>query len=492
MKKYIIAFFLTISCFGKKVNAQIGVRFDPSVQPTQDMQYFRPTGNLNVGDCMPFYHNGLFSLFWLVDSLHGENLQGLGGHQWVVSTSRDLKSWTHHPIAIGIDQNWEKSICTGSVAYYDNKYYAFYATRLLNNGNINEQLSYAVSSDGLHFDKQQPNPFYTSAPGYSQRNFRDPKVFVDKKGVFHLFVASEQNDPALNHAAGCLVHLSSKDLKAWTVHEPILTGQPSVPECPDYFFWKGWYYLMYSDNSNTYYVKSRNPYGPWQEPKSQTLNEDWSNVVKTAAFKDDRRIAVGWIPDRRDNKDDAGEIFGGSAVFRELKQLSDGTLATEFPEEMIPKTSAPLNRELITDLYAKHSGKNGVIIEAPNGTGAAHLTDIPLNCRITMEVEPIGNNAQYGLYLHADKNAQNGYRLNLSAQNHRVSLANTNIEAVDGLEGPVKLDIVIRNGIIDVCIDNKRTIVNRTYEQQGKYLYLYAKHGKVAFKSILIRPLLEK
>jgi len=65
------------------------------------------------------------------------------------------------------------------------KFYAFYATRLIDaNGKVNEQLSYAISDDGIHFVKQKPNPFYTSAPGYSKRNFRDPKAVVDADGVF--------------------------------------------------------------------------------------------------------------------------------------------------------------------------------------------------------------------------------------------------------------------------------------------------------------------
>lgn len=82
-----------------------------------------------------------------------------------MSTSSDLKSWRHHPIAIGIDENWEKSICTGSVTFDGKQYYAFYATRLITQDDqINEQLSYAVSKDGLTFKKQKPNPFILLLP----------------------------------------------------------------------------------------------------------------------------------------------------------------------------------------------------------------------------------------------------------------------------------------------------------------------------------------
>src|ERR1700743_937404 len=319
---------LILAVMTGRVTAQLSVHYDPTAQTTDNIDYWKPKGNLFVGDCIPFYHDHTYYLYWLLDSAHHKSLNGLGGHQWALSTSTDLKTWKQYPLALGIDEAWEKSICTGSVVYYKGKYYAFYATRLVNDGKVNEQLSYAISNDGVNFEKQKPNPFYTSAPGYSKRNFRDPKVFVDNNGEFHLFVASNQEHQVMGVNSGCLVHLTSKDLKNWTVHDPILTGQGSTPECPDYFFWKGWYYLVYSDNSNTYYVKSRKAYGPWEEPRYQALNEDWANVVKTAGFKNDRRIAAAWVPSRFEAKDNGHEIFGGNSLFREGIQEPDGNLDT--------------------------------------------------------------------------------------------------------------------------------------------------------------------
>ena len=491
MKKSLV-FFLPV-LFYSNLAAQIGVRYDPTIQSTKNLQYFKPKGDLFVGDCIPFDRNGTYYYYWLLDSAHHRSLKGLGGHQWALSTSTDLKNWKQYPIVLGIDEEWEKSICTGSVVFYKNTYYAFYATRLINaEGKVNEQLSYATSADGVHFQKQKPNPFYTSAPGYSKRDFRDPKVFVDEKtGEFHLFVSSWQENPVLQHAGGCLVHLTSKDLKNWQVLDPILTGQPSVPECPDYFFWKGWYYLVYSDNSDTYYVKSKQPYGPWSEPASQALNEQWANVVKTAGFKDDRRIAAAWIPSRRENKDNGNEDFGGNSLFREVIQLPDGTLNTKFPEEMIPESGPALPLNINAKLNAKLSGENDILVDAPNGIGTGSMDNIPARCRITMEIIPQGTTEEYGLYLRADEKADIGYRLNFSANTEIVSLANTVIKTVEGLNKPIKIDIILKDDIMDVCIDNRRCIVNRTPEQKGSFLWFYAKHGKVIFNKVKIAPLVE-
>jgi beta-fructofuranosidase len=485
---------LPLACFVSHSPAfsQLGVQYDPAIQSTNNMQYFKPKGDLFVGDCIPFARNGVYYYYWLLDSAHHRSLAGLGGHQWVLSTTTDLKNWKQYPVVLGIDEPWEKSICTGSVVFYNHLYYAFYATRLVDNeGKVNEQLSYATSPDGIHFEKKRPNPFYTSAPGYSKRDFRDPKVFVDEKtGEFHLFVSSWQENSILQHAGGCLVHLKSKDLKQWTVLDPILTGQPSVPECPDYFLWKDWYYLVYSDGSNTYYVKSKQPYGPWSEPASQALNESWSNVVKTAAFKNGRRIAAAWVPSRHENKDNNDEIFGGNSLFREIIQLPDGTLNTKFPPEMVPATHPAISGKISAALNAGLIGKDGVMIKSPNGVGAAFTGNIPARCRINLMISPEGASEEYGLYLRSDEKADIGYRLNFNANTAMVSLGNTDIKAVSGLNKPIRVDIILDDDIIDVCVDNRRCIVNRTPEQKGNFLWFYAKHGVVKFTSVKISPLI--
>ena len=491
MRSITALFFLTV-CINCAV-AQFSVNYDPTIQSKENIQYFTPKGNnLFVGDCIPYYHNGTYYLYWLLDSGHHSALNGLGGHQWALSTTKDLIHWTNYPVVIGIDEEWEKSICTGSVAYDGKKFYAFYATRLLDKeGKVNEQLSYATCSDAIHFQKQKPNPFYTSAPGYNKRNFRDPKVIIDSSGVFHLLVSSSiEKDYSVDSNQGCLVHLTSKDLKTWKVNDPILTGQRDVPECPDYFKWNDWYYLLYSQGGNTPYLMSRKPFGPWVEPKFQVFDEDWSNVVKTAEFPNGRRIAASWIPSKRDNNDNGDERFGGCILLREVIQLKDGTLTTKFPKEVIPKIGNELNLELIPDQKAKKMSGNQYLIEALGSIGSLHSSNVPVNCRITFEVNPLGTNEDLGLYLRSTDKASEGYKLSFSANKQTVSLANTKIDAVSGLDKPFKVDIIMNDDIIDVSINEQRCIVNRLIERKGESIWFYAKHGKAIFKNIKIFPII--
>ena len=471
--------------FLPSLGLQASSGYDPDRQPSA-MQYFTPVGGAYfVGDCIPFAHDGTYYLYWLLDEGHHSALGGLGGHQWCVSTTKDLIHWQHHPIAIGIDEEWEKSICTGSVVFHDNRFYAFYATRMLDSGNVCERLSYAMSPDALHWTKQLPNPFFTSAPGFSQRNFRDPKVSVDEDGVFHLFVSSEKTEG--DGPRGCLVHMTSSDLTNWTVDGTVLDGLNAVPECPDYFEWNGWYYLVFGQGLDTYYVKSRNPYGPWEWPETQALKEQWVNVAKTASFGDNRRIVAGWIASRSDGRDSGYGVFGGSVVLREAYQLTNGDLATKFPEEVIPASEAA-QPATITAVSRSTSNDNSVSI---NASGKAYAIDVPRNCIITLDVEPDANCTEYGMRLRSGETGNNGYALTFLPKTQQVKLAHdASLDKVDGLGNKQSLTIVMKDDIIDVCIDQRRCIVNRLPDQNGSYLWFYAQGGNVSFTNVKISSLI--
>ena len=467
------------------IQAQFKIDYDPSIQPKENMQYFAPKGdNLFVGDCIPFWHDGTFYLYWLIDKGHHTSLNGLGGHQWVLSTTKDLKNWKHHPVVIGIDEDWEKSICTGSVTFHKNKFYAFYATRLIDDaGKINEQLSYAISDDGINFVKQKPNPFYTSAPGYSKRDFRDPKVIVDNEGIFHLFVSSTQEKAIIN--SGCLVHLASGNLKEWEVKEPLLSGHGWVPECPDYFKWNGWYYLISGHN----YLMSKQPYGPWKYAESQIFDEPYTAVPKTAEFNGTRRIAASWIPGKKDNKDGGQSLFGGNILLRELVQNKDGTLGIKFPGEALPDISEKISWNLIIDDRIKLTGPGQFLFDARGAFGLAHIENIPANCRISVEIEPDGTNEECGMYLRSSEKPDDGYKLSFSMAKRSVNLAGASINAVSGMNKTYKADIIMKDDFIDVCINDDRTIANRLIEKKGNQIWFFAKNGKVRFNNLVIYPI---
>ncbi len=451
------------------------------------MQYFKPEGDFYVGDCMPFFHDGLFHLFYLVDENHHQALGGLGGHQWAHASSTDLINWTHHPMAIPISDELEGSICTGSVSFHEGKYYAFYATRLRD---WKQHVSLAVSDDCIKFTKIDPKLFYSPPSNYNPNHFRDPVVFLEKKNkIFHMLVTAELNEYPVTGRGGCLAHLTSNHLEEWKIQEPfIIPGFPDVPECPDYFFWNGWYYLIFSNFGKARYRMSRKPLGPWLRPVSDQLDGGASCVMKTAAFHNNRRISVSWIGTRKEEKDYGHHQFGGYTVFRELIQHDDGTLGTKFVNEMNPsgKTINPLEPIPITS--KTKCDTQSILFAESNGLGAAVIKNIPLNFHLKTFAVIVDGNGVFGMRLRSRDTIDTGYDLCFDFPNKTVKLHTNSITQVN-LEKFFWIEIIAKDSIIDVCIGNNRCIIDYCPEQNGENIWFYGWDKNVAFQEIVITKL---
>jgi len=449
------------------------------------MQYFTPDGDLFVGDCMPFYHDGTFRLYYLLDENHHGALGGLGGHQWAQASSRDLLSWDHHPLAIPITEDREGSICTGSVLFHDGVYHGYYATRMRDR---TQHLSLATSRDGVHFDKATPNPFASPPAGYDPLHYRDPTVFHDPgDGLFHMLVTARLEDWPVADRGGCLAHLVSSDLTQWEHRTPfIVPGLPGAPECPDYFVWNGWYYLVFSNGGVARYRMSRAPFGPWLRPRVDTLDGPAARVMKTASFAHGRRLGVAWMGTRRDDGDAGAFQFGGNAVFRELVQHSDGTLGAKFPDEMTP-TGEPSTTHHLSALGsdAEVDGSQ-VRLTAPQGLAAAVCSGLPHDAHLVFRVSPQPDATGFGLRLGAADTLDTGYDLSFSPHDGVAGLHGQRISGIDGLDQPFALQIVIRDDIIDVCIDDRRTLINRCPERSGDRVYFHGQDSNVVFEIVEI------
>ena len=474
MKK--ILFLLICFTYAGHTGAQ---QFDPSAEKTTNLQYFDPNGDsFFAGDPMCLWHNGTFHVFWLWDENHH-----IHGHDWAHMSTTDLINWKHYPLAVKRDLPFENSICTGSQIFWNKKYYAFYATRIKNDKVHSEHVSYAVSDDGINFKKQEPNVLIYAPHEYDSSNFRDPHVYYDDSTkMFYMLVTTALKKAELNKDRYCLLCYTSKDLKKWDLRGPFYfpgsdKGFP-YSECSELFKWNGWYYLLYKIDGSTIYRMSRSVTGPWSAPAEDGLGSDYAMVLKSAEFKENRRIAVGFIPSRAGNKDDGTWTYGGNLVFREYLQSADGELCAVFPKEMIPDI----------DLTFKYPGlKSEYSFLSPYKLTHQKFENVPLNCRITCTVVPTGINSELGMLLR--HSAGGNYELNINALANRVSLGNNSIDKVSGLDQPFTLDIVMKDDIIDVCIAGKRCILNRCPEKKGTNLYLFVHNGNAVFRDLNIQKL---
>ena len=292
----------------------------------EQLQYWRPPGhNARAGDCMPFFDGQKFHLYYLVvrRNHHGKWQSGHGGLQIWHASTRDLRRWRQHPIAVPISEQWQSWWGTGSFALHEGTWFTYQKGPSL----LPEQpcggVQLATSTDGVYFTAQPPHP---ALPGYDCDIFHDVTT-----GTYHLLTTDGYTGREV-----AVVRWTSRDLRNWTrVAEPVLVtarDEYNIDICPHLFEWNGWYYLFAGFDDRGGVWVSRQPFGPWRQHRPVRL--DIPTVPKTAPFPPGRRICAGFLADRG---------WGGNVVFRELIQHPDGALGTRFPPEMAPATGPPAN-----------------------------------------------------------------------------------------------------------------------------------------------------
>ena len=74
----------------------------------------------------------------------------------------------------------------------------------------------------------------------------------------------------------------------------------------------------------------------------------------------------------------------------------------------------------------------------------------------------------------SNTSAESGYDLCIDPTERTVRLNEQLITRVEGLTQPFCLDLIAKDTIIDLCIDDRRCLIDRCPEQTGDILLLYA------------------
>ena len=471
------------------------------------MQYYQPSDeHLFFGDPMPFFHDGVFHLYYLLDADHHQANRTLGGAQVAHASSRDLVNWEHHPLAIptgppgACDQY---TICTGSPFVHDGTWYFWYATRMVPEGGAfadhTQHVCLATGTDGIHFEKDPGNPILHANDRLRARHFRDPVVFRDSDtGLFHMLVTSQLAEEPVFFRNGALAHLTSTDLRNWVWQEPFLVpGLNTAPECPDHFEWNGWYYLTFLVAGQLHYRVSRHPLGPWTRPRVDTLDGPLLKAMKSAAFTGNRRIGVGFLSSRQGYKDGAKTAYAGNAVFRELLQNEDGTLDTSWPQEIIPASGRPVAISPAALTGSLDAGTDRLRLSCPEGFGACVVDGMPVDAHLHMEIEISEGTPHAGLLLCGTGTGKQSNELRFSPFERRVILRNfwTALSPehmlldVGGLDRRFTLDIIQIDSVVDLRINGRRTLATRLYDNRGDRLFFFVENGEATFANIEIRAL---
>jgi len=448
--------------------------------PQTSMQYWKPRGQAYAGDCIPFYHDGTFHLFYLSDRRHHGSKWGQGAHQYAHVTTKDLVHWEHQPLAVPIIEQWECSMGTGDVIWHDGVFHVFYTDcggrcEYEDKPQRGSWIFAATSTDGVHFTKDL-KPLVT---GHDCEVFRDPAT-----GLFHL-------------VRGGGNRLVSKDLRHWeeTPGDFVQRKPGTSGECPNHFEWNGWYYFILGTNA---LWRSRGALGPWEEISPDVY--DGLFVPKVAEFRGNRRILAGFL---------TWPGWAGHIALREIVQYPDGSLGLKFPPELIPAAGEPV-RPVFAALSPGATGNSTRIqVKAAGKFAAGMLTGVPRNVRITLRVVPQSGAKAFGLCVRGKgdydggcelrfepdrKRAQDGMPENRGPARDSVGLISQGrdfaIQNVEHLDRPFALDIIVKDNLIDTCIDQRRTMITRRDpEPTGDRLFFFARDGEVTFESVEVRPL---
>ncbi len=458
-------------------------------RPQESLQYWKPRGKAYAGDCMVTCHDGVFHIFYLYDRLHHAAKWGLGAHQYGHFSSGDLKHWTEHPLAVPIDKQWECAMGTGNVIHNekDGKWYAFYTDcgsriQFFDKPQRGAWLFRSISDDGIHFQKD----FKPVLPGFDSDIF-----FVPETGQFHLI------------AEGGRTHYQSADLVEWTAVGDSEFRKTAERDnlsqiCPDTLAWNGWHY--FTTGSASIY-KSRTALGPWELIPNDIF--DGLYYSKMHEFKDGRALAAGWV---------GFPAWGGNLVVRELVQAPDGNLGLKFVAEMIPAVGSPLSLPVTAKKGDAHGDLQELSILAGESLAYAAVDKVPHDVRIRLTVHPSEGMEAFGLCLRGEGDYQQGSELSFRPAEKHVQFGHPRDGGLDeiqevrhtmsgdtgamppvlGLDRPFTVELIAKERILDVCIDNRRTFIARRDELGGERLFFFARGGKVVFEGIEICPLAEE
>ena len=297
-----------------------------------DYRYFwkPPQSNGYVGDPMPYYEDGVYSIFYLQDeggsirhSIYRVDTTDFIHYEYKGEVLRSGLSSTSQDYWIG----------TGSVVKAGNDYYFFYTGHNPNMESVNggpwEKVLVAKSEGNLeNFEKVEE--FEIAPPQqYSQVDFRDPQAYFDEStGCFEITVETNAGGVPL-----IVKFTVSQDLKSVT-HDGVVYSDASNGfwnlECADITHQNGKYYMVYSGqpNDTVWYTVSEQKFSGYGEP----VRLEGKHFYAAKIVEGEKgTFLVGWVYRRSGFSDTSDLYWGGHLVAHKMCFNDDGTITLTHP-----------------------------------------------------------------------------------------------------------------------------------------------------------------
>jgi beta-fructofuranosidase len=478
-----------------------------------DPVFFAPSQGW-VGDVIPVEHDGEFLLYYL----HELRDEPKSGTAWSLVTTRDFVDYEDRGVAIvpGDVDDPDFNAYTGSVVVDDagvgRLFYTAHNPRHLGpDGATPLQLvMQAESRDGLRTWQKRPDWALGAPEGYEPGDWRDPFVFrPDPDGPWHMVLAARhEKGPARRR--GVLARLVSDDLLTWTPVNPFWDPRRYIThECPDVFQWGPWWYLVYSEFSDSFTTRYRisdRPDGPWRVPAHDSVDGRAFYASKSVA-RDGRRFFVGWIASKVGARDDGPYQWAGTMSVLEATQSADGSLAFAHPAELAAsfETVEALEFADVDDRALRLPAT----ITVPDGYGAIlSSTDLPSRSFLSLTVLIDEHTTECGVLLRSSADGDESYVLRLEPKRSRMVLdrwpraitgpmqwqASGDVPFAIELERPCDLDpgehtidVLMDGSLCVAVVDDSVALSTRLYDRPLGRLGFFVGEGSATLVDVQVR-----
>ncbi|MDP9695890.1 UNVERIFIED_ORG: beta-fructofuranosidase [Arthrobacter globiformis] len=468
--------------------------------------FFQPADGW-VGDLIPYEQDGEFWLFYL----HEVRADPKPGTSWNLVTTRDLVQFQDHGVSLhhGGEDDPDFNAYTGSIVRDDDgTHHLFYTGQ--NPGNLGadglplQLVMHATSTDGMKTWVKHPELTFGAPAGLETGDWRDPFVFRDEEAGQWRMLLAARHEEGPERRRGVIAQCVSSDLMSWEHTGPFWDPRRYIThECPDVFAWGDWWYMVYSEFSESFttrYRMSKSPDGPWSVPVLDSIDGRAFYASKTAE-RDGRRFFFGWIASKEDNHDDGPWQWAGTMSVLEAHQNPDGTLGFSFPDELVDsfwdKVPVLDNKELPARL------------DVPDGYAAiVSAEDVPRQFYAKAVLDIADGTTECGLLLRSSADGDQSYILRLEPKRGRVVFdrwpRKVTGDAQWHVSGDVPFDIelerpcdlspgthtleVIVDG--DLCVavvDRQVSLSTRIYGLPGNRIGVFAGEGSATLSELEIR-----
>ncbi|MCL2514974.1 MAG: GH32 C-terminal domain-containing protein [Microbacteriaceae bacterium] len=478
------------------------------------LTHFRPADGY-VGDVIPFEHNGTVWLYYLLDERAGR----LAGMPWAAVTTRDFVRFEDRGVVLpsGGRHSADFDCYTGSVVEDAggtlHLFYTGHNPDIRTRDGDDQVVCHATSEGDPARWKKHPEWTFGAMPGHSAADWRDPFVFrPSDDSPWQMLLAARRAD-APYRRSGTVARLFSDDLITWRTAEPLWDPHRFIAqECPDVFRWGEWWYLVYSEFSDSFqtrYRMARTPDGPWIAPEHDTVDGRAFYASKTVELDGDR-FFIGWIASKEGDRDDGAWQWAGTMATLQAHQRADGSLRFMLPAAIV--ADHPFGAGGRSDLVDTLRPLDDA--DATPGTGAAtrHSSWLgpvaPDKCVIIAEFDIQAGTHACGLLVRASADGETAYVLRLEPLRHRLVFdrwprrrSGGEQWQIDGdvphaveLERPVQLPpgrhtvrVHLDRDILVAVVDDEVALSTRVYDLPDGRVGVFATDGEAELTRLEVR-----